>query len=317
MSGRLEGKTAVVTGAAGGVGRAVAELFSREGAKVVVADNGSRVDGEGASAGPAETVAAAIVAAGGVAEPCVADIADWADAERMVELPISLWGKLDILVNCAGNFRRDSIVDVTPESLDALLRVHVHGQVYSSHFAARHWSERAEYGRLINFASDAGFLGVPDCFSYSIAKGGVIALTKSVANALANYGATANAMTQMSRSRMSDAYFGPDQSGKLPTERASEEEQPAHVAPLVLYLASPEAAGVSGQVFGSYGYRYARWNAAGHDQELESSGPWDVERLFAEFPSTLGEGLSLDLLPLPVEDILNPDKAGGRLSRTK
>jgi 3-oxoacyl-[acyl-carrier protein] reductase len=293
-------------------------LLAHEGTNVVVADNGSDVEGAGNSPSPARDVVAEISAAGGAAVPSTADVSDWEQAERLIALPLAEWGKLDILVNCAGNFSRDTIADVTPESLARIRRVHLDGQAFTSHFAAKHWVERRDYGRLINFASDAGILGVPDAFSYSAAKGAVIAMTRAIAQALTNYGVTANALTQMSRSRMSDHYFGPDAEGRLPTEVAGPEEQPHTVAPLVLYLASPAAAGVSGSVFGSYGYRYVRWSDRHHEQELLSAGPWDVDRLFAEFGDTLGRGRSIEQdLPLALTDIERPDRSASRLPRTR
>jgi NAD(P)-dependent dehydrogenase (short-subunit alcohol dehydrogenase family) len=319
MAGRLEGRVAIVTGAGRGVGRGIALLMAREGAKVVVADNGSQVDGSGRSSGPADEVVAEIVAAGGTALSSVTDVSDWDEAERLIATPIETWGKLDILVNCAGNLVRDTIADVTAKNLAAIRRVHFDGQVYTSHFAALHWFERGEYGRLINFTSDAGILGVPDTFSYAASKGGVMAFTRAAAQALANYNATANAMTQMSRSRMSDFYFGPDEDGNLPTQVAGPEEQPETVAPLVVYLASPAAAGISGRVFGSYGYKYVRWSEREHERVLESDGPWDLDRVFEAFPDTLGEGLSIeDGLPLALDSIEPSDKpAGARIARTR
>src|SRR5436190_8982593 len=122
----------------------------------------------------------------------------------MIQSAITQWGQLDILVNCAGNFVRDTVVDVTHESLAKVRRVHLDGTVNTSHFAALHWVERGQYGRLINFTSDAAIAGVPDTFSYAVVKGAVIALTRSVANALTSYGVTANAVTQGSRTRMVD-----------------------------------------------------------------------------------------------------------------
>lgn len=292
-------------------------LMAQEGASVVVADNGSGVEGDGGSPSPARDVVAEISATGGTAIPSSADVSDWEQAGGLIAAPLAEWGRLDILVNCAGNFARDTIADVTPESLARLRRVHMDGQAFTSHFAAQHWVERRDYGRLINFTSDAGILGMPDAFSYSAAKGAVIAMTRAIAQALARYGVTANALTQMSRSRMSDHYFGPDTEGRLPTEVAGREEQPDTVAPLVLYLASPAAAAISGSVFGSYGYRYVRWSDRHHEQVLESNGPWDVDRLFAEFGGTLGRGRSLEKdLPLALANVNRPDKSAAKILRT-
>jgi 3-oxoacyl-[acyl-carrier protein] reductase len=287
MAGALQDKVAIVTGAGRGVGREIALLMAREGARVVVADNGSEIDGSGRAADPAETVAAEILSEGGEAVASATDVSDWDEARKMVDAPIEQWGKLDILVNCAGNFVRDTIADVTPASLEKVRRVHLDGMVNTSHFAALHWVKRGEYGRLINFTSDSAVSGVPDTFSYAVVKGAVIALTRSAANALVGYNVTANALTQGSRTRMVDHYHGPAAGGITPPE-----ELPATVAPLVTYLASPAAAYVSGRVFGSYGHRYIRWSEQVHEAVLESDGPWSLESLFERFPQTLGDGLS-------------------------
>ncbi|MCP4379181.1 MAG: SDR family NAD(P)-dependent oxidoreductase, partial [bacterium] len=141
MTGKLQGKIAVVTGAGRGVGRAVAHLLAREGASVVVADNGSEVDGSGTSATPAETVVREIEAAGGVALADTGDVSNWDQAEALIEKPIAAWGRLDILVNIAGNFRVNNVTDVTREDWDALRRVHMDGMMFTSRFAAQHWAK--------------------------------------------------------------------------------------------------------------------------------------------------------------------------------
>ena len=309
MAPKLEGKVAIVTGAGRGVGRSVAELMAREGAQVVVADNGSSVDGSGSSAEPAERVVESIAKGGGTALAAACDVSDWKEAEKLIALPIETWGKLDILVNVAGNFRADTIADCTPENLEALLRVHMFGTMATSHFASLHWKERRDYGRLINFTSDSGMSGVPDTFTYAGAKAGIIGLTRAAANALVNYGVTANALTQASHTRMGDDYRGDltDEQlkthGHYPHEKPEPERSPDTVAPLVVYLASPQAANISGRIFGSYGYRYLLWSEPDHERILWSDGPWDLDRLFEDFPSTLGKDLALSDLPFPLDSL--------------
>ena len=141
MAGRLEDRVAVVTGAGRGVGRAVALLFAREGAKVVVVDNGSNVDGSGANAGPAQQVVDEIQAAGGNALADTGDVSDWDQAQALITKPLEAWGRLDILANIAGNFRVNNVTDVTRDDWDALRRVHMDGMMFTSHFAARHWAQ--------------------------------------------------------------------------------------------------------------------------------------------------------------------------------
>ena len=138
MAGKLDGKVAIVTGGGRGVGRAIAMLFAQEGARVVVADLGVAVDGSGGSDGPAMSVVDEIIAQGGGAIANTGDVSNWGDAETLVQAAIEEWGKLDILVNVAGNFYSNTIVDCTPDQLEALFRVHMLGTMATSHFAARH-----------------------------------------------------------------------------------------------------------------------------------------------------------------------------------
>ena len=294
MAGKLQDKVAIVTGSGRGVGRAIATLMTREGAKVVIADNGSKVDGTGGDSRPAEETAAEINAAGGTAMALAVDVSDWDQSQAMIQAPIDAWGKLDILVNNAGNFRINSVADVTREDWEAVKRVHADGMMYSSHFAALHWKERREYGRLINFTSDSFMSGVPDTFAYGAVKGVAVGLTRAAANALANYHVTANCLTQATSTRMGAYYYAGGQPTSESVHEAPAKLRPETVAPLVTYLASPQAAHISGRIFGSYGFQYIRWSEPIHETTLKSDGPWDIDHLFEHFDQTLGKGLSLE-----------------------
>jgi len=294
MGGRLEDRIAVVTGAGRGVGRAVAHLFAQQGAKVIVADNGSEVDGDGASSAPALQVVEEIQAAGGTALADTGDVSDWDQAEALINKPLETWGGLDILVNIAGNFRINNVTNVTREDWDALRRVHMDGMMFTSRFAARHWAKGTGYGRLLNMTSDSAMSGVPDTFAYAAAKSAVVGMTRAIANALVNYGVTANCLTQGSITRMVDSYFGPDADGRKRSELVTPDQLPHQVAPLVTYLASPSAAHISGRIFGAYGFKYIRWSEPHHERALETAGAWDLDDLFEKFPESLGQGLELE-----------------------
>ncbi len=304
MKGKLEDKVAVITGAARGVGRCNALLMAEQGAKIVIADNGSSVDGSGSSSEPAEFVAEEIRQKGGEATAIDCDVSNWDSAKNLVESTINVYGKLDILVNGAGNFRVNNIANVTLDDWNSLRKVHMDGMMHTSHFAVLHWKERKEYGRLINFTSDSFMSGVPDTFAYAAAKGAVVGLTRAVANAMVNYNVTANCMTQASMTRMADSYY-PDAEVK-PSEAAPPDQRPDTVSPLVVYLASPEASYISGRIFGSYGFKYIRWSEPQHEVSLTSNldNAWDIDYVFSEFPNSLGENLSLekDLL-WPMENL--------------
>ncbi|MCH9693265.1 MAG: SDR family oxidoreductase [Gammaproteobacteria bacterium] len=304
MAGKVEGKVAIVTGAARGVGRCIALLLAEQGAKVVIADNGSQVDGSGSSSEPAERVVKEITDAGGTAMAIACDVSCWDDAKAMIDDTVSAFGKLDILVKVAGNFRVNTVASITRDDWDALRKVHMDGMMHTSHFAALHWKDHGGYGRLINFTSDSAMSGVPDTFGYAAAKGAVLSMTRAIANAMISYGVTANCMTQASMTRMADSYY--PAADVKPSDAAPPEQRPDTVACLVLYLASPEAAGISGRNFGSYGYKYIRWNEPRHERTLESrdNGPWDVDYVFENFAATLGDGLDLKKdLPWAMESL--------------
>ncbi|MEU6259126.1 3-oxoacyl-ACP reductase [Streptomyces sp. NPDC047043] len=257
MSLPLEGLSAVVTGAGRGLGRAEALELARLGAAVVVNDFGQPGrDGSGdASAGPAEQVAAEIRAAGGQALAHTGDVADFQQAQQLVQLAIAEFGKLDILVNNAGILRDRMVFSMTEGEWDSVIRVHLKGHFNTTHFAAAHWRERSKaaggavYGRIVNTSSEAFLAGSAGQPNYAAAKGGIVGLTTSTALALAKYGVTANAICPRARTRMTaDVFAGFEQPADGLDPLA-----PEHVAPLVGYLASPAAARVNGQLLVVHG----------------------------------------------------------------
>ena len=204
MGNKLEGKTALVTGAGRGIARGIAVLMAREGAKVVVNDLGGSIEGEGSSQALASQVAEEINADGGEAVPHFGDVSNWDDAEDMVRTAIDRWDKLDILVNVAGIVRERMVFNMTEEEWDDVIRVHLKGTFCTTHFASIHWRQRREYGRLINFTSGDGIEGAPGQANYAAAKAGIIGFTSSCANALVRYNVTANCIAPGAATRMTD-----------------------------------------------------------------------------------------------------------------
>jgi 3-oxoacyl-[acyl-carrier protein] reductase len=253
----LEGRSAGVTGAGRGHGRAEALELARLGAAVVVNDYGRPGrDGSGAaSAAPAEEVAAEIRAAGGRAVAHTGDVSDFAEARDLVETAIGEYGTLDVLVNNAGILRDRMVFSMTEDEWDAVIRVHLKGHFNTTHFAAAHWRERAKaaggpvYGRIVNTSSEAFLAGSAGQPNYAAAKGGIVGLTTSTALALAKYGVTANAICPRARTRMTEDVFA----GLERPDEGLDPLAPEHVAPLVGYLASPAAARVNGQLLVVHG----------------------------------------------------------------
>ncbi|WP_034088039.1 3-oxoacyl-ACP reductase [Streptacidiphilus albus] len=258
MSTSLEGRTAVVTGAGRGLGRAEALELARLGANVVVNDFGAPGrDGSGAaSAAPADETVAAIVAEGGRAVAHYGDIADLDTAGQLVELAVEQFGGLDILVNNAGILRDRMVFSMTGEEWDSVIRVHLRGHFATTRAAAGYWRDRAKreggpvYGRIVNTASEAFVGGSAGQPNYAAAKGGIVGLTLSCASALARYGVTSNVICPRARTRMTEDVF----TGTMAApEQGLDPLAPEHVSPLVGYLASPAAERVNGQVFVVHG----------------------------------------------------------------
>jgi len=319
---RLRGKTAIVTGGGRGIGRGIALLLAREGARVVVADNGGGVDGTGHDASVAEQAVREIEAFGGTAIAATVDVADWTRAGELVAGAIAAWGQLDILVNVAGNMHPCTVVDVTEESFNAVIRVHLNGTMNTSHFAALHWTERKRYGRLINFASPQAHYGHPLMLNYTAAKAGIIGLTRSCANALVAYGVTANAIIPTAATRMVDAMdkealrIQRETGTWRSASAAGTLRDPAHVAPMVAFLASERAGHISGRVFGAHGGRYTRFSEPSEECDVRLTWPDDYAAMFDEFDRTLGANVRLEDLAMPLPSVdADWSEFGGRPPR--
>ncbi|MGE0598953.1 MAG: SDR family NAD(P)-dependent oxidoreductase [Dehalococcoidia bacterium] len=290
MAGKLEGKTAIITGAGRGIGREVALLFAKEGAQVVVNDLGVSVSGEGADNSPAAQTVADIKAAGGQAVANYGDVSDMDQAEDLVRTALNEYGKLDILVNVAGILRDRMIFNMTEEEWDAVVRVHMKGTFATSRFASIHWRQARNGGRIINFTSGSGLFGAPGQPNYAAAKMGIWGLTLSCARALGRYGVTANSIGPGAATRMTDT---------VPVERAQgganrvaaddaagTERDPANIAPPLVYLASEEGGWISGRCFGIRGYSITLYNNIAPLAVLQGNKTWTTDELSKMMPAT-------------------------------
>jgi 2-hydroxycyclohexanecarboxyl-CoA dehydrogenase len=239
---KLAGKVAVVTGAASGIGRAIAEALAREGARVAVLDLNE--------AGARETVAA-IERAGGKASALRVDVTDVAAVDAAIDGVAAREGGLHVLVNCAGWDKPMPFVDTTPEFWDKILAINLKGPIACTRAALRHMIKQ-ESGKIVTIASDAGRVGSTGEAVYSAAKGGLIAFTKTIARETARHRINVNCVcpgpsdTPLFRNEFAAVSPKLAESLKrvIPWGRLG---VPEDIAPAVVFLASDDAAFITGQ----------------------------------------------------------------------
>ena len=240
----LAGRTAIVTGAGNGLGRAEARALAAAGAAVVLNDlPGQAVD----------AVAAEITRAGGRAVISAGDVGDWAAGQAMLAAALDSFGGLDIVVNNAGVLRDRMIFTMSEQEWDLVLRTHLRGHFITSRLATAYWREQSKkaggpvYARIVNTSSEAFLLGSAGQPNYAAAKAGIAALTVTTARSCARYGVRANAICPRARTAMTADLMGAVPAG------APDPLAPEHVAPLVTYLAGPGGEQVNGEVFVVHG----------------------------------------------------------------
>lgn len=293
MAGILEGRVAIVTGAGRGLGREHALELARQGAKVVVNDLGTTLDGAGNSVGPAQEVVDLIREAGGEAIANRADVADFAQAGELVAQAISTFGGLDILVNNAGFVRDRMLVNAEEDEWDAVIRVHLKGHFAPLRHAGAYWRSEAKEGRqpvarVINTSSGAGLQGSVGQAAYSAAKGGIASLTLVAAQELGRYGVAVNAIAPSARTRMTE---GPFASAMAAPEEGFDRMDPANVSPIVAWLASPDCS-ITGRVLEIEGGRICIEEGWNHGPSRELDRRWTAAEVGEAVRSMVDEGVA-------------------------
>jgi NAD(P)-dependent dehydrogenase (short-subunit alcohol dehydrogenase family) len=281
----LKGKVAVVTGAGRGIGREIALLMARQGARVVVNDYGGTAAGLDASTAPADEVVAEIGAASGQGVPNYDSVASMEGGRRIVQMALDAFGRVDILVNNAGILRDRMIFNMSEEEWDAVIDTHLKGSFAVTRAATPHMREQRS-GRIINMTSTSGLVGNIGQANYAAAKLGIVGLTKATALDMARYNVTANCISPFAWTRMI---------GTIPTETETERVRvekikkmsPAHIAPVAAWLASDAAKDVSGQVFGVRGKEIMLFGHMRPLLRIHHHEGWTVERLAEIVPGTL------------------------------
>lgn len=292
---------AVVTGAGRGLGREHALLLAAEGAAVVVNDLGGDVHGAGVDVTPAEEVVSAIRARGGRAVVSGHDVADWEQSGALIACAIDAFGGLDIVVNNAGILRDRTLVKVTEDEWDAVVRVHLKGHAAVTHHACAHWRQQAQVtgqavaASIVHTSSASGLIGNFGQAAYAAAKLGIVALSRVVALEMGRTGVRSNVIAPVAATRMGDAT--PSGGGSLLRSDGFDIFHPGNVSPLVVWLAQADCP-AQAQVFNVYGDRISvlSFPRLEHDLHAADRGRWSVEELDRIMPAHLVEPPSLDLL---------------------
>lgn len=277
------GRTVIITGAGGGLGRAYALAFAAAGANVVVNDIRQSA---------AEDVAGEIRTAGGQAIANADDITRLESAQRIVDAALAAFGEVHVLVNNAGILRDRMFLSLSEEDWDLVMQVHLKGHFCLANILARRWRDQAKAGnpvdaRIINTSSGAGLQGSVGQSNYSAAKGGIAALTLVQAAELARYGVTANALAPAARTSMTESAM-PDVV-KKPEDGSFDAWAAENVAPLVVWLGSAQSRHVSGQVFESQGGRISLGDGWRTGVTRDKGARWLPEEVGAAIDEILAE----------------------------
>ncbi len=270
--GLLDGKVAIITGSGGGIGRAHALLFAKEGAKVVVNDLGGARDGSGSGDSAASKVVAEIQAAGGQAAPSFDSVTTASGAQKIVDAAVKAFGKVDILVNNAGILRDKSLLKMDEAMWDAVIAVHLKGTFLCTQAAAKQMIAQGSGGRIVNTTSVSGMMGNFGQTNYSAAKAGIYGVTRTTAIELQKHRITVNAIAPIAKTRMTE---------DLPMFQAGMDTlTPDHIAPAALFLASDLCADKSGNVLavaGAQMYIYKVVQSAGKFKD--ENGVWTAQEI--------------------------------------
>ncbi len=308
MPKKLEGKVAVVTGAGRGIGRGEALALAAEGAKVVVNDLGGAGDGTGASTTPAEEVVQEIKKLGGQAVANYDSVATPEGGENIIKTAIDTFGRIDIVVNNAGILRDRMVFNMSEEEWDAVIKVHLYGTFHCTKPACVYFRQQRS-GRIINTSSTSG-LGNMGQANYSAAKEGIVGFTRTVARDMGRYGVTCNAIRPSAGTRLTltpelrAAWEKAKAEGLRPesgtiTLDDIEKMTPEMIAPLVVYLATDEAANINGYTFWVGGGRIGIYSEPEVRSSIIKDGIWTVSELIDIMPRTLARGLVNPASPQP------------------
>lgn len=248
MQGLLEGKVIVVTGAGAGVGKGIAIEAARQGASVIVNDLGVGIDGSGGSSGPAQQTVEKIRAFGGTAAANTDSVAEWKSAQSIISQALDLYGRIDGVVNNAGNLRDVIFHKMSEDDFDAVIKVHLKGSFNMSRAAAPHFKSE-ETGAFVHMTSTSGLIGNFGQANYCSAKMGIVGLSKSIALDMERFNVRSNCIAPFAFTRMVGTIPADTPEG-LERMKVNQRLEAAKIAPFTCALLTDAAKDVTGQIFG-------------------------------------------------------------------
>ena len=276
--GLLDGKVVLVTGGGRGIGREVALISARQGAKVVVNDLGGGIHGEGADAGPAQEVVNEIKAAGGEAVANTESVSDLAAVNRMVQQCMDTFGGLHIVQNPAGFLRDRMIHNMTEEEWDGIIEVHLRGHFNVVRATINHFRGQKE-GNYVMWSSTSGLIGNVGQTNYGAAKMGIAGLSRIVALEGARNNIRSNAIAPGAATRLTDSVPRSDPEAIARREAMRDISSPERPAQLAVALSAPASAPLSGQVFGAGGYNISIFQQPRPIETFSREGGWDAQTI--------------------------------------
>jgi len=280
MSGIVAGKIAIVTGAGRGIGRGIALSMAQQGARVVVCDIGTSLDGDGTDAGPAQSVVDEIKKSGGEAIASTLSIAVPGNADKIVQGALDVFGRVDILVNNAGILRDRIFHRMSWSDWEDVIDVHLHGSFLMSRACATHFREQNS-GSFVHMTSTSGLVGNFGQANYMAAKMGIVGLSRGIALDMARFGVRSNCVAPFAWTRMIDSIPAETEQEKARVA-AFRQMTPEKIAPLVVYLGSDRADGISGQIFSVRNNEIYLFNQTRPIRTLHRSDGWTPEKLDAQ-----------------------------------
>jgi len=280
MAGIVAGRTAVVTGAGRGIGRGIAMLLAKEGARVVVCDIGASLQGEGSDTGPAQETVDAIKKVGGEAIASTLSITEPKNAEAIVKIALEAFGRIDILVNNAGILRDVIFHKMSWSDWSDVIAVHLNGSFNMSRAVAPLFREQNS-GAFVHMTSTSGLVGNFGQANYMAAKLGIMGLSRGIALDMARFNVRSNCIAPFAFTRMIESIPAQSEQDKRRIE-AFQRMTPEKIAPLAVFLGSDAASDITGQILSVRNNEIYLFNQPRPVKTISRAGGWTPEQIAVE-----------------------------------